>query len=35
MLKNNIKGVYEVLKKFSEDSKLNIDTKVGAKNLLY
>ncbi|XP_060846436.1 uncharacterized protein LOC132926113 [Rhopalosiphum padi] len=35
VLKNNIKGVYEVLKRFSEDSKLNNDTKVGAKHLLY
>jgi len=35
VLKNNIKGVYEVLEKLSEDSKLNNDTKIGAKHLLY
>lgn len=35
VLKNNIKNIYELLKKMSEDSTLNSETKEGAKNLLY
>lgn len=33
IFKNNIKGIYEILKKMSED--MNHKTKDGAKNVLY